>query len=306
MNPVKDALLWASDNPKLAATLPRWRFVERTVARFMPGPTADEAIRAAAGLAAQGVPTSFTVLGEHVTDLAQATAATGEYLRLLDRIDETGLDAEVSVKLTQLGYDLDLDHTRMQVQRLAERSAELGRTVWIDMESFGYVDGTLDIYEGLLVDGHDVGLCMQAYLRRTWDDLQRLLPNRPSIRLVKGAYRESPEHVFTDRGVIDEAYLRLAMHMAGDPQGRVRRTVLGTHDVPMVERVEHGLGAQGRDRFEIAMLFGIRTDDQLRLARDGYAIRTLISFGDHWYPWFMRRLAEKPVENTLLALRNLV
>ena len=306
MNPVKDALLWASDNPKLAATLPRLRFVERTVARFMPGPTADEAIRAAAGLAAQGVPTSFTVLGEHVTDLAQATAATGEYLRLLDRIDETGLDAEVSVKLTQLGYDLDLDHTRMQVQRLAERSAELGRTVWIDMESVGYVDGTLDIYEGLLVDGHDVGLCMQAYLRRTWDDLQRLLPNRPSIRLVKGAYRESPEHVFTDRGVIDEAYLRLAMHMAGDPQGRVRRIVLGTHDVPMVERVEHGLGAQGRDRFEIAMLFGIRTDDQLRLARDGYAIRTLISFGDHWYPWFMRRLAEKPVENTLLALRNLV
>ena len=216
MNPVKDALLWASDNPKLAATLPRWRFVERTVARFMPGPTADEAIRAAAGLAAQGVPTSFTVLGEHVTDLAQATAATGEYLRLLDRIDETGLDAEVSVKLTQLGYDLDLDHTRMQVQRLAERSAELGRTVWIDMESLGYVDGTLDIYEGLLVNGHDVGLCMQAYLRRTWDDLQRLLPNRPSIRLVKGAYRESPEHVFTARGVIDEAYLRLAMHMACD------------------------------------------------------------------------------------------
>ena len=306
MNPVKEALLWASENPTLATRLPRLRSVKRTVARFMPGESADEAIDAATGLAAQGVPTSFTLLGEHITDLAQATAATGEYLRLLDRINEMGLDAEVSVKLTQLGYDLDLEHTRMQVQRLAERSAQIARTVWIDMESVGYVDGTLDIYESLLVDGHDVGLCMQAYLRRTWDDVQRLLPNRPSIRLVKGAYRESPEHVFTDHAVIDEAYLRLALHLAGDPEGRVRRTVLGTHDMPMVRRVEHGLGPGGRDRFEVAMLYGIRTGDQLRLAREGYSIRTLISFGDHWYPWFMRRLAEKPVENTLLALRNLV
>ena len=306
MNPVKEALLWASQSPALSTRLPRLGFVQRTVAGFMPGESSDAAIEAAAGLAAQGVPTSFTVLGEHVTDLAHATAATGEYLRLLDRIRETGLDAEVSVKLTQLGYDLDREHTRMQVQRLAERSAELGRTVWIDMEAVSYVDGTLDIYESLLVEGHDVGLCMQAYLRRTWDDVQRLLPNRPSIRLVKGAYRESPAHVFTDRRVIDEAYLRLALHLAGDPEGRVGRTVLGTHDMPMVQRVEQGLGAGGRDRFEVAMLYGIRTGDQLRLAREGYAIRTLISFGDHWYPWFMRRLAEKPVENTLLALRNLV
>jgi proline dehydrogenase len=306
MNPVKEALLWASQNPTLATRLPRMRFVKRTVARFMPGESADDAIEAATGLAEQGLPTSFTVLGEHVTELSHATAATGEYLRLLDHIHEMGLDAEISVKLSQLGYDLDREHTRMQVQRLAERSADLGRTVWIDMESVDYVAGTLDIYESLLVEGHDVGLCMQAYLRRTWDDVQRLLPNRPSIRLVKGAYRESPEHVFTDRRVIDEAYLRMAVHLAGDPEDRVRRTVLGTHDMSMIDRVERELGEGGRDRFEVAMLYGIRTDDQLRLARDGYAIRTLISFGDHWYPWFMRRLAEKPIENTLLALRNLV
>ena len=118
----------------------------------------------------------------------------------------------------------------MQVQRLAERSAALGRTVWIDIESVGYVDDTIEIYENLLVDGHDVGLCLQAYLRRTWDDVQRLLPHRPSIRLVKGAYKESPLHVFTERRVIDEAYLRLAVHLASDRDGRVRRTVLGTHD----------------------------------------------------------------------------
>ena len=174
------------------------------------------------------------------------------------------------------------------------------------MESTGYVEATVDLYEGLLKDGHDVGLCMQAYLKRTWDDVQRLLPHGPSIRLVKGAYRESSDAVFTDRRVIDEAYLRLATHLATDPEGRVRRTVLGTHDMDLVARIEGAVGAGARDRVEIAMLYGIRVEDQLRLARDGYAVRTLISYGDHWYPWFMRRIAEKPVPNTLLALRNLL
>ena len=196
--------------------------------------------------------TTFTMLGENVTDLGQATAAAAAYLRLLDRIEDLGLDTEVSVKLTQLGLDLDPEHTRMQVVRLAERSGAMGRTVWIDMESAGYVEGTVDLYEGLLKDGHDVGLCMQAYLKRTWDDVQRLLPHGPSIRLVKGAYRESPDAVFTDRRVIDEAYLRLATHLATDPEGRVRRTVLGTHDIDLdrADRGDGGRGSQGprRDR----------------------------------------------------------
>jgi proline dehydrogenase len=306
MNPVRAAILWASESEQLRTRLPRLRFVQRTVARFMPGEDAEAAVAAAKTLATDGIPSTFTVLGENVDDLAQATAATAEYLRLLDRIDEIGVDAEVSVKLTQLGFDLDPQHTHMQVSRLAERSKALGRTLWIDMESVGYVDGTLDLYERLLVDGHDVGLCMQAYLRRTWEDVQRLLPHHPSIRLVKGAYREPHEHVFTDRRVIDEAFVRLSLHLAGDRDGRVRRTVLGTHDMSMIDRVEAGLGPGARSRFEVAMLYGIRADDQLRLARAGYTLRTLISFGDHWYPWFMRRLAEKPVENTFLALRNLL
>jgi len=306
MNPVRAAILWASESEQLRTRLPRLRFVQRTVARFMPGEDAEAAIAAAKTLATDGIPSTFTVLGENADDLAQATSATAEYLRLLDRIDEIGVDAEVSVKLTQLGFDLDPQHTHMQMRRLAERSQALGRTLWIDMESVGYVDGTLDLYEGLLVDGHDVGLCMQAYLRRTWEDVQRLLPHRPSIRLVKGAYRESPEHVFTDRRVIDEAFVRLSLQLVGDAEDRVRRTVLGTHDMSMIDRVEAGLGPGARSRFEVAMLYGIRADDQLRLARTGYTLRTLISYGDHWYPWFMRRLAEKPAENAYLALRNLV
>jgi proline dehydrogenase len=306
MQPLRDTILWASGNATLRTQLPRLWFVRKTVEKFMPGPEADDALAAAQRLGADGLATTFTVLGENVTDLSQATAATAEYLRLLDRIAELGVDSEVSVKLTQLGFDLDPEHTAMQVSRLAERSKALGRTVWIDIESTGYVDGTLDLYEGLLKDGHDVGLCIQAYLKRTWDDIQRLLPHRPSIRLVKGAYRESPELVFGDKRLIDEAYLRLATHLVNDPEGRVRRTVLGTHDTELVDRIERALGDGARDRFELAMLYGIRSDDQLRYARDGYTIRTLISYGDYWYPWFMRRIAEKPVTNSLLALRNLV
>jgi proline dehydrogenase len=306
MHPLRDTILWASSNTTLRQRLPRLWFVRKTVEKFMPGESAEDALAAAQRLGTDGIPTTFTVLGENVTDLSQATAATAEYLRLLDRIDEMGVDSEVSVKLTQLGFDLDPEHTAMQVTRLAERSKGLGRTVWIDIESTGYVDGTLDLYEGLLKDGHDVGLCIQAYLKRAWDDVQRLLPYRPSIRLVKGAYKEPPEHVFTDKRLIDEAYLRLATNLVNDPDGRARRTVLGTHDTDLVDRIERALGEGAKDRFELAMLYGIRSDDQLRYARDGYTIRTLISYGDYWYPWFMRRIAEKPVTNGLLALRNLV
>jgi proline dehydrogenase len=306
MHPLRDTILWASGNTTLRTQLPRLWFVRKTVDRFMPGPEAEDALAAAQRLGADGLATTFTVLGENVSDLAQATAATAEYLRLLDRIDQLGVDSEVSVKLTQLGFDLDPEHTSMQVARLAERSKALGKTVWIDIESTSYVDGTLNLYEGLLEDGHDVGLCMQAYLKRTWDDLQRLLPHRPSIRLVKGAYKETPEHVFSDTRLIDEAYLRLATHLVNDPDRRVRRAVLGTHDVDLVGRIERSLGDGAKDRFELAMLYGIRSDDQLRYARDGYTIRTLISYGEYWYPWFMRRIAEKPVTNSLLALRNLV
>lgn len=306
MDPLRATILWASSNATLREHLPRFRFVRSTVEKFLPGEEAEDALAAARALASDGIRTTFTALGENVTDLGQATAATAEYLRLLDRVEELGVDAEISVKLTQLGFDLDPDHARMQAVRLAERSAALGRTVWIDMESTAYVAATVNLYADLLEDGHDVGLCMQAYLKRTWDDVQQLLPLHPSIRLVKGAYRESPELVFTDKRVIDEAFLRIIMHLADDPQGRVRRTVLGTHDMDLVTRIEHELGASARDRVEIAMLYGIRAGDQLRLAREGYTVRTLISYGDHWYPWFMRRIAEKPVENTLLALRNLV
>jgi proline dehydrogenase len=190
MDPLRDVLLWASGNAFLGQRLPRYRFVRATVARFMPGESAEAALDAGTALGAQGIATTFTRLGEHVGELAQAADTAGEYLRLLDRIEETGLDAEVSVKPTQFGIDLDADVTMTHVRRLVDRSAELDRTLWIDMESTAYVDRTIELYETLRKDSPMVGICLQAYLRRTFDDLQRLLPVQPSIRLVKGAYRE--------------------------------------------------------------------------------------------------------------------
>lgn len=301
MDPLRGALLWASGNATLREHLPRFRAVRRTVERFMPGETAEDGLDAAQRLAKEGLPATFTLLGENVYDLSRATAAAGEYLRLLDRIDELGVDAEVSVKLTQLGFDLEPDATMVHMERLADRSAEMGRTVWIDMESTGYVDSTIDLYATLLARSPNTGLCMQAYLRRSWDDVQKLAPMNPSIRLVKGAYREAKDVAFQDKRLIDESYFRLASHLATS----ARRLALGTHDTDLVARIEAAVPG-GRGAFEVAMLYGIRSDEQRRLAREGYAVRTLIAYGPYWYPWFMRRIAEKPVANTLLALRNLL
>ena len=293
--------MWASGNATLREHLPRFRAVRRTVERFMPGEDAEAALTAAQRLAAERIPATFTLLGENVNELSQAAAAAGEYLRLLDRIDQLGLDAEISVKVTQLGFELDRDATMVHMERLADRSADMGRTVWIDMESSALVDGTIELYTALLERSPTSGLCLQAYLRRTWEDVQRLVPLRPSIRLVKGAYREPKNVVFQSKRVIDESYFRSACHLASSTD----RLALGTHDTELITRIEAAVPG-GRDAFEVAMLYGIRSDEQRRLARDGYTVRTLIAYGPYWYPWFMRRVAEKPVANTMLALRNLV
>ena len=253
MDPLRGTLLWASGNATLREHLPRFRAVRKTVERFMPGETAEDGLNAAQRLATEGLPATFTLLGENVDDMSQAAAAAGEYLRLLDRIDALGLDAEVSVKLTQLGFDLEPEATMVHMERLADRSADMGRTVWIDMESSAYVDGTIDLYASLLARSPNSGLCLQAYLHRTWDDVQKLAPMSPTIRLVKGAYREPKDVAFQDKRLIDESYFRLASHLVTS----CRRLALGTHDTDLVARIEAAVPG-GRDAFEVAMLYGIR------------------------------------------------
>jgi len=302
MDLARNAILWAADNPWLREHLPRFRFVRRTVARFMPGETLDAALGAAARLASDDIPAIVTELGENVSTRDEAEGVADHYLEAYEKIADRGLDAEISLKPTHLGLDLDADLAAETVERVAEGAGKRGSWLWLDMESSRYVQPTIDLYRKVRAARPNTGICLQAYLRRTPIDINDLMPDA-SIRLVKGAYREHENLLVGDRRAIDESYCRLAARLV-ENKGPNERLVLGTHDVDLVSRIESDIG--GRDSFEIAMLYGIRSSDQVRLAREGYTIRTLISYGTHWYPWFMRRIAEKPLENVLLALRNFI
>jgi len=305
VNPMREGILLAARNHWLGDHLPRLGFVRATVGRFMPGETMEDALGAAERLAAEGIPVTFTYLGENVESAAGADAVVEHYLRLLDLIEGRGLDAEVSVKPTHLGLDLDPEETFQRLRRLAKRSAALGKHLFLDMESVPYVDPTLSIYRRLREEFESTGVCIQAYLHRTPQDVADLLAAGASIRLVKGAYREPGDVVIRDRRTIQATFEKLALEFLRLSDGG--RLALATHDVPLLTEIERRAAAAGlgRDAYEIQMLYGIRVADQRRLAAEGSRVRVLISYGTHWYPWFMRRLAEHP-GNVWLAIRNLL
>jgi proline dehydrogenase len=300
-------LLLLAGNGWLRARIPRTRFAQRAVRRFMPGEDAEAALVAAEAFGQEGIGTIFTRLGENVTDRAAADAVAEQYLAFLEDIRTRGIDGEISVKPTQLGLDVDEDHCFELLVGLADRASSVGGELWIDMESSPYLDRTIGLYERLKRSHDNVGICLQAYLHRCADDVQRLLPLGPSIRLVKGAYAEPASIAYHDRRAVDANYLALAVTMIeASRTGRVR-VGLGTHDVRLIEQVAQHARALGlpKSAFEVQMLYGIRVDQQRRLAGAGFRVRDLIAFGDAWYPWYMRRLAERPA-NVLFALRQLL
>ena len=304
---MRRVFLWAARNPWLRDRLPRMRFMRRAVRRFMPGETMESALDAAAPLQAAGIGTMYTKLGENLESLAEADAVADHYVAVLDAIKARGLDGEVSVKPTQLGLDLDEDRALAQLTRIAAHAASVGSYVWVDMEGSAYVDATIRLYERLRAVEPRTGLCVQAYLRRTAADLERLRPLDPAIRLVKGAYDEPAAIAYRDKRDVDANYLALAVSFLKEGRGRPIRLGLGTHDVALVEQIaaqvaEAGIGREG---FEIEMLYGIRTGEQFRLAKAGYRVQVLIAYGDAWYPWYMRRLAERPA-NVTFAIRSLL
>jgi proline dehydrogenase len=229
------------------------------------------------------------------------------YLDLLSRIEAAGIHGEISVKLTQLGLDVDEDACFSHLRTLAAAATEHGSYLWIDMEDSSYVDRTLDLYQRLRASQPRTGVCLQAYLRRTAKDLERLLPLDPAIRLVKGAYDEPSSIAFRSKREVDANYLGLAVTLARESRTRSIRFGLGTHDVALIEQIASHAAAAGvaREAFEVQMLYGIRAREQRRLARAGYRAQTLIAYGAAWYPWYMRRLAERPA-NVLFALRQLL
>ena len=295
-------------NRFLRERLPRLWFARRAVRRFMPGEDAGSALDAGASFQAEGIASEFTRLGENVTMVEEGDAVAEHYLWLYDEIAKRGLDGEISVKLTQLGYDLDVDRTLEHTARLAAKAAELGQTLWVDMEGSAYAEGTIVFYERLKARHANVGLCLQSYLHRTAADVQRLLPLDPAIRLVKGAYAEPAEIAYQSRHDVDANFVAVAVALLeGARAGRTVRLGLGTHDVRLIEQIAEHATAMGlpKTAFEIQMLYGIRMDQQRRFAREGYKVRDLIAYGEAWYPWYMRRLAERPA-NVLFALRQII
>jgi len=296
--------LWMARNSFLRKHVPNLWFARRAVRRFMPGERLEDALAAAETFAPFGVTAYFTRLGENLTDLAEADAIAAHYLDALDQIKARGMDGEISVKLTQLGLDLDAEATRLHVGALAKRARELGLgTMWIDMEGSDYTETTVALYESLKPSHPNLGLCLQAYLRRTAADVARLLPLTPAIRLVKGAYDEPAEVAYRSGAEVDAGFVAQAMAIlsGGGMLG------LGTHDVKLIEQIGAAAAAAGigRERYEVEMLYGIRADELKRLARAGYRARVLIAYGEFWYPWYLRRLAERPA-NVTFVLRQLL
>ena len=298
---LRNTLLWASTNPFLAQKLPRYRFVQKATKRFMPGEEIDDALTEAAALARVGITTTTTLLGEHLESLEEADGVVRHYQGVLSEIEARGLDCEISVKPTQLGLDFGVEEARSRLAQLAGSTSSL---VWVDMEGSEYVDGTLDIFRSVRKDKGNVGLCLQSYLHRTADDLESLLPLDPAIRLVKGAYNEPESVAFASKSDADRNFVKLTQTLIrARLGGGLGRPAMGTHDPKMIgetNRIAHELGL-AKDRYEFAMLFGIQRAEQERLARTGHQMRVLVSYGSAWFPWYMRRLAERPANLWFVA-----
>ena len=302
---IRSALLWASRNARMERIVRRSRFTQPLVSRFMPGETLEDALAAARALGAGSTPTILTYLGENVRDDAAADQSLAEYDRMLDLLARDKLDTHVSIKLTQFGWDVNRARAMDRVRRLMSRARTLRTLVPIDMESSEYVTATIDAFAQLRGEFDNVALCLQAYLHRTPDDLRQLLPLQPTIRLVKGAYREAATVAIQDRAVIDARYRELAATLL-DAVANGARVVFGTHDTALISLVRADARARGigETSYEVQMLYGIQDGARRTLAAQGVPTRVLISYGRAWYPWFMRRLAEKP-SNLLLAGRSL-
>lgn len=303
---MRSLLLWSSRNEMLRRTLPRFRFVRSAVTRFMPGEEIDDALGAAQSLREQGIPTIVTHLGENLTHEHEAHTVANHYLDVLDRIKRRGLDCHVSLKLTQLGFDLSDELCVSLTEKIIRRAKESGNMVWIDMENSPYVDRTLRLFKQMRTRYDNVGVCLQSYLVRTEADLNALLPVAPSIRLVKGAYAEPASVVFPTKRETDESFFQLAVKLLQAARTNGANVGIGTHDIALVQRIQSAAAAEGMpgDLFEIQMLYGIKREEQLRLVGEGFRVRVLISYGSFWFPWYMRRLAERPA-NVWFVLKNL-
>jgi proline dehydrogenase len=337
----RNALIAASQSRWLREHAMRWRFVRHASRRFLPGERHEDALAAARELAAIGVGAMLSRLGENVTEAAEAEAVAEHYVAVLAAMQAAGLPGSLSVKPTQLGLDLDAENCYRNLERIlvaaeqtepnrAQQAAPLRSqtansasaahdgaakdatdprgTIWIDMESSAYLERTLELFRRAKSRHDNVGVCLQSYLRRTPADLDALLALGPAIRLVKGAYHEAASIAYPAKRDVDEVYFALAQKLlSAEALAAGARAGIATHDPKLIERVIAFANAKNipKSRIEFQMLYGIRRDLQRKLAADGWPVSVLISYGTYWFPWYMRRLAERPA-NVWFVLKNMI
>ena len=272
----------------------------------MPGETLEEALSAAEVLQRKGINSILTQLGENISDSTEAENVTQHYKNALETIQKRNIDGYISVKLTQLGLDLNEDLCYENTASLAEEAAKRNNWIWIDMEQSQYVDRTLNIYKRIRKNFANTGVCLQAYLYRTAQDIEQLIPLSPAIRLVKGAYAEPKSVAFPNKSDVDANYMKLAKTLLAHIRSDQLTLGIATHDGNLISQIQNAavaIGLSGKD-YEYQLLYGIQTGEQKRLAEEGFRVRVLISYGSYWFPWYIRRLAERPA-NVWFVVKNL-
>src|SRR5882762_9206471 len=301
----RSALIYLSRQEGLKDFATHFRPFQKLTTRFVAGDSIEETIHFIRELNAEGCSASFDHLNESVTSAAEASAEVAEYLSILAKIDETGIRSNVSIKLSQFGLTLDTELAYKNARRVVEEAHRRGNFVRVDMEDSTVTQATIDVFKRLRDEFglNDVGIVLQSYLRRTYEDTQELLKLPARIRICKGAYNEPPEVAFPDKKDVDENYVRVMQLLlsSGIYHG------IATHDPKMIEATIDFAQRQGIDKqaFEFQMLYGVRRDLQRQLAKDGYNMRVYVPYGKHWYPYFMRRLAERPA-NIWFVLKNML
>jgi proline dehydrogenase len=301
----RTALLYLARQEGLKDFATRFRPFKKMTTRFVAGEDINEAVAAIREINRLGAGASFDHLNESVANRAETEEEVREYKRVLSAIDETGIRSNVSIKLTQFGLEIDPELAYRNAREVVAEAARRGNFVRVDMEQSSVTQVTIDIFKRLRAefDLNTVGIVLQSYLRRTERDVQDLLQIPARIRICKGAYNEPPEVAFPDKRDVDENYIRVMRMLlsSGTYHG------IATHDPAMIEATIDHATREGiaKEAFEFQMLYGIRRDLQLQLAREGYNVRVYVPYGKHWYPYFMRRLAERPA-NVWFVLKNML
>jgi proline dehydrogenase len=307
MSVMRSVLLAISENRWMRETGPKLWFVKRAVRTFMPGEEFGDMLRAADELRHGGIHAVFTRLGESVTDAGEAALVRDHYLDALDQIKARGMSCEPSIKPTQLGLDIDKEQCFVNLRALAERAHRTGNYFWIDMEQSHYVDVTLELTQRVKAEFPQVGVCLQAYLYRTADDLKALIDRGIGVRLVKGAYKEPASVAIPKKADVDENFFKLAVVML-EGLGRRNgfRPVFGTHDLPLIARIQGHAERAGlaAGEVEVHMLYGIQRAAQARFVKEGVTLRVLVAYGTYWFAWYVRRLAERPA-NVWFVVRSM-